>query len=199
MPSVITYSMDEFVEFAKKMVAQKGITGEGLFDIGEKMKLLTERDDLYSIGVRHKDIDDKMPGTRLHVEPDGSFSLSLAKFSFEEPTRVHNPNSWGVAAIYKGIDRYTEWERVDDGSKEGFAEMKAVKILMMGRGEATFWLDPPGDIHSQWGQDGHAAWELVLMGRNIQGKDRLFFEPENKKVWQAPVTELRSSDAGYRG
>ncbi len=73
-----------------------------------------------------------------------------------------------------------------------------VEQKLLQRGETTYWLDAPHDLHSQWGQDGHAAWELVLMGRNNQGQDRLFFEPDKRRVWQGPVSELRSATGGYR-
>lgn len=192
------YTVEAFIAEVQAILADEGVTDAGLSAIAERMKGLVARDDLYS-GIPHKNMTDDMPSTRLHAEPDGSLSLSLAKFAYEEPTRVHNHNSWGVACIYKGVDRYTAWERVDDGSKAGHAELKAVKTLTMRRGDASYWLDPPGDMHSQWGQDGHAAWELVLMGRNIQGKNRLFFEPEQNQVWEAPVTELRSAQGGFRG
>jgi predicted metal-dependent enzyme (double-stranded beta helix superfamily) len=36
------------------------------------------------------------------------------------------------------------------------------------------------------------------MGKNNQGLDRLFFEPERNEVWQGPVSELRSASGGYR-
>lgn len=198
MTTKTEYTVQEFIDAVKRILADKGPTETALDQIGRNMQKLVARDDLHP-DVLHADITDATPGARLHVEPDGSLSLGLAKFSSEEPTRVHNHNSWGVACIYKGVDRYIRWQRQDDGSRPGHAEVKPGRILTMGRGDHTFWLDPPGDIHTQWGQEGHVAWELVLMGRNIQGKDRLFFEPDKNEVWEGPATELRSATAGWRG
>lgn len=198
MTTKTEYSVVEFIQDVRRILAEKGPTETGLDQIGRTMQRLVARDDLHPEAL-HADITDDLSGASLHQEPDGSLSLGLAKFSFQEPTRIHNHNSWGVACIYKGVDRYIQWQRLDDGSRAGYAEVRPRKTLTMTRGDHTFWLDPPGDIHTQWGQEGHVAWELVLMGRNIRGKDRLFFEPDKQEVWEGPVTELRSAAGGWRG
>jgi predicted metal-dependent enzyme (double-stranded beta helix superfamily) len=192
-----TYHVADFISDVKAILADKGVTDTGLAQIGELMQRLTGRDDLYP-GLTHASITDEHPVKVLHREPDGSLSLSLARFPADEPTRVHNHNSWGVAGIYKGVDLYVKWERHDDGARDGFAEVAPVAQRVLRRGESTHWLDSPHDIHSQWGQEGHVAWELVLMGRNNQGLDRLFFEPDEHRVWSGPISELRSAKAGYR-
>lgn len=192
-----TYQVSDFVADVKEILREDGVTDAGLGRIAERMRRLAARDDLYP-GKRHAELQDGDAPVRLHAEPDGSLALSLARFSPDEPTRVHNHNSWGVACIYKGVDLYVRWERRDDGSRPGYAELEPVEQRLLARGDTTYWLDPPRDLHSQWGQDGHVAWELVLMGRNNQGMDRLYFEPEERRVWQGPYGELRSASGGYR-
>jgi predicted metal-dependent enzyme (double-stranded beta helix superfamily) len=191
------YTVQDFVADLKAIVAEHGVTDAGLARVGPLMARLTARDDLYP-GLRHAGLGDDAPPVRLHAEADGSLALSLARFSHEEPTRVHNHNSWGVACIYKGLDLYVKWARRDDGATPGYADVAIVEQRLLRRGDWTYWLDAPHDLHSQWGQDGHVAWELVLMGKNNQGLDRLFFEPALKRVWSGPVSELRSASAGYR-
>jgi 3-mercaptopropionate dioxygenase len=192
-----SYRVEEFIADVKGIVAADGVTDAGLAKVAALMRRLTARDDLYP-GLTHAQLSDDDQPRRLHAEPDGSLTLSLARFAAEEPTRVHNHNSWGVACIYKGVDLYVKWERRDDGQRPGYAEVVAVEERLLRRSEGTYWLDSPHDLHSQWGQEGHVAWELVLMGKNNQGMDRLFFEPEKHEVWQGPVSELRSASGGYR-
>ncbi|HEY3111904.1 MAG TPA: hypothetical protein VGL23_24330 [Chloroflexota bacterium] len=192
-----SYRVEQFIADVKGIVAAEGVTDAGLARVAALMPRLTARDDLYP-GLSHAELTDNHQPSRLHVEPDGSLMLSLARFSAEEPTRVHNHNSWGVACIYKGVDLYVKWQRRDDGSRPGYAEVVPLEERLLRRGDATYWLDAPHDLHSQWGQEGHVAWELVLMGKNNQGIDRLFFEPERNEVWQGPVSELRSASGGYR-
>jgi predicted metal-dependent enzyme (double-stranded beta helix superfamily) len=191
------YQVANFIADVKEIVREHGVTDAGLARIGQLLPRLTARDDLYP-GVTHADLTDDAPAVRLHAEADGSLMLALARFPSDEPTRVHNHNSWGVACIYKGVDLYIKWERQDDGSRPGYADVAPVEQKLLTRGESTYWLDVPHDLHSQWGQEGHVAWELVLMGRNNQGLDRLFFEPEEHRVWAGPVSELRSAAGGYR-
>jgi predicted metal-dependent enzyme (double-stranded beta helix superfamily) len=192
-----SYRVEDFIADVKGIVAAEGVTDAGLARVAALMRRLTARDDLYP-GLTHAALTDEHEARRLHVEPDGSLMLSLARFSADEPTRVHNHNSWGVASIYKGVDLYVQWQRRDDGSRPGYADVVPVEQRLLRRGDTTYWLDAPHDLHSQWGQEGHVAWELVLMGKNNQGMDRLFFEPERNEVWQGPVSELRSAAGGYR-
>lgn len=192
------YTVADFIDDLKAMLEAFGPTEAALEQAARLMRHLTARDDLYP-GVSHADLSDDHPGVRLHAEPDGSLALMLAKFPAEEPTRVHNHNSWGVACIYKGVDLYVKWERRDDGGRVGYAEVVEVERKTLRRGDAVWWLDPPHDIHSQWGQEGAAAWELVLMGRNIAGQDRLYFEPQTGRVWAGPAVHLRSAEDGFRG
>jgi predicted metal-dependent enzyme (double-stranded beta helix superfamily) len=192
-----TYQVADFIADVKKIVASDGVTDAGLTRVAEQMQRLTARQDLYP-DVSHPAITDDLPARTLHREPDGSLMLALAKFSSGEPTRVHNHNSWGVACIYKGVDLYVKWERHDDGSHADYADVRPVYQKLLRRGDSTYWLDSPHDIHSQWGQEGHVAWELVLMGRNNQGLDRLYFEPAEHRVWSGSYNELRSATGGYR-
>jgi 3-mercaptopropionate dioxygenase len=192
-----SYRIEHFIADVKGIVAADGATESGLAKVAALMRRLTARDDLYP-GLAHADLTDDHEARRLHAEPDGSLMLSLARFSADEPTRVHNHNSWGVAGIYKGTDLYLKWERRDDGARPGYAEVEPVEERLLRRGDTTYWLDAPHDLHSQWGQEGHVAWELVLMGKNNQGLDRLFFEPARNEVWAGPATELRSASGGYR-
>ncbi|MGH7763612.1 MAG: hypothetical protein ACREOM_04240 [Candidatus Dormibacteraceae bacterium] len=111
--------------------------------------------------------------TVLQTDPDG-LTLMLARFSPAGETPVHDHNSWGVACVVKGRDRYRHWEAADGG----------VRVLYekdLGPGEFVTWLDPPRDIHSQQGIDDDAL-ELVLFGKNVTLLPRRYFDPETGVV-----------------
>jgi predicted metal-dependent enzyme (double-stranded beta helix superfamily) len=114
--------------------------------------------------------------TILAEGKDGS-ALMLARFPSDAPTPVHNHDSWAVICVVKGRDRHIRWERLDDGSIEGLAEVRVVEERELGPGDVQFLEEPPGDIHSQQGIDGD-AWELVYFGSNPLPKTRAYFDPE---------------------
>jgi len=110
----------------------------------------------------------------LQTDPDG-LTLMLSKFSPQKETPVHDHNSWGIACIVQGTDRYRHWHHDDEG------RLKILYEKELGPGSFVTWLDPPHDIHSQQGV-GEPALELVLFGKNVMTIARNYYNPETGEV-----------------
>ncbi|MFT4039297.1 MAG: hypothetical protein QM692_14010 [Thermomicrobiales bacterium] len=122
--------------------------------------------------------------TILHQGPDGQGALMLLRLPAEAPTPIHNHNTWGVACVVQGRNRYWNWERLDDLSDPDRAEVRLVEIIDHGPGESVAWGDPPQDLHAQQGID-EAAYEFVFFGRNPNLQPRAYFDPETGAVTYA--------------
>ena len=181
------YTIEQFIDDVKAVIDRKGVTDAGLSEIAEKMRDLSQRDDLFDIGEWREPTPggNTIGSYRLHSEDDSTLILSISKFSHEHPTPVHTHNTWGVICGYRGRDRYEGFERVDDGSVAEHAELKVVVDKVLEHGDAVYWLEYPKDIHRQQAFD-EPSWELLLMGRSTRGIGRLHFEPEQNKVWDIP-------------
>jgi predicted metal-dependent enzyme (double-stranded beta helix superfamily) len=110
----------------------------------------------------------------LQTDPDG-LTLMLGRFSAQEETPVHDHNSWGIACVVQGKDRYRHWHHDDEGN------LKVLYEKELGPGSFVTWLDPPHDIHSQQGIGGTAI-ELVLFGKNVMTIPRNYYSPETGEV-----------------
>lgn len=110
----------------------------------------------------------------LQTDADG-LTLVLGLFSPKQETPVHDHNSWGIACVVKGQDRYRHWHQDDDG------RLKVLFEKVLGPGSFVTWLDPPHDIHSQQGIGGPAI-ELVLFGKNAMKTPRNYYNPETGEV-----------------
>jgi predicted metal-dependent enzyme (double-stranded beta helix superfamily) len=110
----------------------------------------------------------------LQSDPDG-LTLMLGRFSAKEETPVHDHNSWGIACVIRGTDRYRHWHHDDEG------QLKILYEKELGPGSFVTWLDPPHDIHSQQGI-GVPALELVLFGKNTMVIPRNYYDPVTGKV-----------------
>ncbi|HXN92722.1 MAG TPA: hypothetical protein VN906_14690 [Candidatus Sulfotelmatobacter sp.] len=110
----------------------------------------------------------------LQSDPDG-LTLMLGRFSAKEETPVHDHNSWGIACVIRGMDRYRHWHHDDEG------QLKILYEKELGPGSFVTWLDPPHDIHSQQGI-GEPALELVLFGKNTMVIPRNYYDPVTGKV-----------------
>ena len=126
--------------------------------------------------------------TILHQGEDGRGALMLLRLPDDAPTPVHNHNTWGVAVVIEGTNRYWRWERLDDGSDPDRAELRLGEVFVHGPGEYVLWGDPPHDLHAQQGVDG-AAYEFVFFGRNPNLQPRAYFDPETGQVSYAPAVE----------
>lgn len=114
--------------------------------------------------------------------------LMLAVFPSESETPIHNHNSWGVACVVKGRDRYRKWTRGDDGSNPAKAELQLAWERELGPGDFVWFSAPPDDIHSQQGIDGPAL-ELVYFGSNPFAQPRAYFDAATGAVTYADASK----------
>ncbi len=163
-------AVESFIADAHEILERHGGPIEAAFEeIGERMKPLVKRTDLEEL----RD-GSGLPGNRLHSEPDG-FQLMLA--SFPQTTAIHTHGAWGVMVGYRGNERYRQWVREDDGSREGHAKLRLLRDIAVTPGDAGWWHPPPNDIHQQVPEPG-GVLELILMG-NPPTDRRLYFDLEN--------------------
>ncbi len=132
--------------------------------------------------------------TILHQGDDGRGALMLLRLPDEAPTPVHNHNTWGVAAVIEGTNRYWRWERLDDLSDPDHAELRLAEVFDHGPGEYVLWGDPPHDLHAQQGING-VAYEFVFFGRNPNLQPRAYFNPESGRVTYASAADAGSTVA----
>jgi len=167
-PSVAAFMAEAHV------LLEAGVTESSLEALGRRMAELGRNADFAKESGLRAMHGSSSTSTVLQSDPDG-LTLILGSFSHAEETPVHDHNSWGVACVVKGADRYRHWEMGEDGR---------VKILYekeLRAGAFVTWLDPPRDIHSQQGI-GEPALELVLFGKNVMTIPRRYYDPHTGEV-----------------
>jgi predicted metal-dependent enzyme (double-stranded beta helix superfamily) len=166
-------TVDAFMAEARAMLA-RGVTEESLHAVGERLAEVGREEGF----VREAEMKDMHGGsstsTILQSDPDG-LTLMLARFATTEETPVHDHNSWGVACVIEGKDRYRHWELGEDGKVHVLYEKE------LGPGSFVTWLHPPRDIHSQQGVDEPAV-ELVLFGTNVMVIPRRYYDPDTGAI-----------------
>lgn len=78
---------------------------------------------------------------------DGHLQVTLTECDKGKQIPVHDHGCAEACIVYSGRMLHTLWERVDDGSKEGYAELRKLDERELRRGDVVV-VAPPCDIHS---------------------------------------------------
>lgn len=114
----------------------------------------------------------------LHEEPNHDLAVFILTWMPDRGTKPHNHLTWAVVAGIEGEEYEIEWDRIDDGSKPGFAELVKSKDATIHPGEVTACT--PSAIHSVWNTGKNVSISLHTYGRHINFTGRSEFDPEAK-------------------
>jgi len=103
-----------------------------------------ERSDLMQLGSKRKanHIDNSK-----FLYYDGQLSMTLDQFPKGKLIPPHDHGIWEAIVLCSGRLSHTVYERADDGTVAGHAELKVVEDTELVRGQITMVV-PPGDIHA---------------------------------------------------
>ena len=178
------YTIEQFMVEARATIDAEGLTETTLRALGERLRRLSETQQLLADSELAAMHNTESRATVLHSEGPEGLTLMLAKFTDREPTPIHDHGSWAVACVMRGRDHYYQWERLDDGADQEHSQLRVVSERELGPGDIVYWLNPPHDIHSQQGIGG-PVWELLLFGRNTAILPRHYFDRETGEVRMA--------------
>lgn len=164
-----------------RTILDDGVSETTLLKVGERLRVLARTPNLIPEGELVGLHGGSASMTLLHSDGADGLTLMLAKFPDTAPTPIHNHNSWGVACVVHGRDRYQHFERLDDGADREHAQLRLLYERELEPGDVAVWLDPPHDIHCQQGIGG-PAWELVCFGLDITARPRQYFDLETGSV-----------------
>ena len=109
---------------------------------------------------------------------DGEIALITAKCPSDVGVPIHNHGTWEVVGVYKGELEYKLFNRLDNGSREGYADLQLVEDGVMRAGEFSVCPLPPHDIHGFRARNDDTWMIAVVHGEFAE--ERLYFDPEKK-------------------
>jgi predicted metal-dependent enzyme (double-stranded beta helix superfamily) len=104
----------------------------------------------------------------LYVDPDHDFVINAVVRVPGRKGSVHDhADAWVLYGLLDGTESLERYDRVDDGSKDGYAEVKLSSVTTGTQGKVD--LVPPRAIHAEQGGDARSVAIIVRSQKLGQG------------------------------
>ena len=118
----------------------------------------------------------------LYEDPDFSFVINGLTKAPHTRTQIHDhAHNWTLYGVLDGTETIVRYERLDDGSKADYAELRGTSKFRAGPGDVD--LVRPWEIHAEASGEERTVAIIVRAekpGGFLQGR----YDPVNKKYWQ---------------
>ncbi|HTV67812.1 MAG TPA: hypothetical protein VMF90_04675 [Rhizobiaceae bacterium] len=177
------YTIRGFIDDAKKIMARDAPLAQRQDEFADRMSLLSKRDDLLRSGLAMGPADASTQNYLLWREKPYIF-LGLAQFDQHYTSPIHEHDSyWVVACGYRGRDRWDMYERVDDQSEPGHADLNMYDQYDLPPGATAVMQPPPRSIHSHNNQFQGITQELIFsMAEPSDPNRRIVYDLDEKSA-----------------
>jgi predicted metal-dependent enzyme (double-stranded beta helix superfamily) len=104
----------------------------------------------------------------LYEDPDYGFVINGVVRTPGRKGGVHDhAHAWVVYGILDGVESLERYDRLDDGSRAGYAELRLASVTESRRGQAD--LVPPFAIHSERGGEARSVG-LIVRSERVAGR-----------------------------
>jgi predicted metal-dependent enzyme (double-stranded beta helix superfamily) len=171
-------SQNSVKDCADALIAAIGRCGDDVDRLRQEFKApmarLMTRPDLLSVGIPRQGNN---VAFSQYLYYDGQLSILLYQVPKDKPIPAHDHGIWETVFVYRGRLKHVVYQRMDDGSKPGFADLKVTDDRILEQGEMAL-VAPPHDIHSFTGLTDETFGITVV---NAAYKpDRHYYNPERK-------------------
>ena len=125
---------------------------------------------------------DRAQNLLFYEDPDYKFVINGLIKNPRSRTQIHDhAHNWTLYGVLDGHETIERYERLDDGSKPGFADIRQTENIKVGPGKVD--LVSPYQIHAEESGDERTVAIIVRAekaGGFLQGR----YDPANKRYWQ---------------
>jgi predicted metal-dependent enzyme (double-stranded beta helix superfamily) len=114
----------------------------------------------------------------LHEEPDHTLAVFAVSWLPSRGTPAHDHGTWAVIVGVEGAEKNVFWERADDRSRPGYAELRRIGEKLADRGDVVAM--PAGAIHSVVNESDRVTLSLHVYGKHVNHTERSQFDPAQR-------------------
>lgn len=116
----------------------------------------------------------------VYRDPRGLFVVIALLWKPETASAVHDHASWGVMGTLEGTIEVTNFDRLDDGSTPGMADLRVREVLPSGEGNVEVVNPPAVDIHRMSNATRRQTVTLHTYGREVDACN--VYDPETGRL-----------------
>ena len=174
--TVDTYTLEQFVTDLRQITSETTDEKVLLSKLRPMVKRIALADGWCT--ERHYQADPDQ-GFGVHVlndEPDHSLFVTAISWLPGRGAPAHDHGSWAVIVGVDGPEKNTFWERTDDRSRPGYAELRKVGEKICDVGDVLAL--PSGTIHSVTNESNRTSLSFHVYGRHLNHAKRSQYDPE---------------------
>ena len=174
-------AVTETVDRVRLIDQQHGVNYEALGKIRNELIELTRDKELFPRSSFPVNDDGGSAVYRISEDSDHRYALYASVGAAGKSVPPHNHTTWAVIVGVYGDELNRFYERTDDASKEGYAELKETGSFVVQHGNGVVFL--PDDIHAISTDDSEPTVHLHMYGLALDHlHERLVFDQVGKTV-----------------
>ena len=171
----------ETVDRVRLIEQQNGVNYEALGNIRNELIELTQDKELFPRSSFPITDDGGSAVYRISEDSDHRYALYASVGAAGKSVPPHNHTTWAVIVGVYGDELNRFYERTDDASKEGYAELEETGSFVVRHGNGVVFL--PDDIHAISTDDSESTVHLHMYGLALDHlHERLVFDQVGKTV-----------------
>ncbi len=168
----------EFLDHGRQMVSELAGSQGWLNNI---LALLVLDDSFLQSQYQSADPNDII----LYRSPSRLFSVRAFIWQPGVMNNVHDHGSWGIVGAYFNQTQEKKYRRLDDGSREGYAELELASEGVLSPGETTYVLPLNEGIHQMAAMNGRISISIHVYGSPVRKNYFQIYDMHHQTVRRA--------------
>ena len=172
--SLVDYPIERFVADTLSIMAQTKEETVILSRVAPLAVRAARQPDLVTEAMYAADPELGFGSTLLHAEPDNSLFIVVDSWLPHRGVRPHDHGTWAIVVGMTGPERNIFWERTDDGTRAGHAELNKLREEVVGISDVVTM--STGEIHSVVNDTDETTLSFHVYGRHLNHTGRSQFD-----------------------
>jgi predicted metal-dependent enzyme (double-stranded beta helix superfamily) len=182
--TAIKYSLDEFIYDMESLLKDQP-DQEKIFDKGSSyLSRLISNPEAIPSQFRGPVGRGSRPnhGSYLIHQGDSGLLVTAVVWGPGDHAAPHDHRTWGMIGVMDNALTETRFRRVDDHSKEDYAQLEKDRAAVVKPGEVSLLIPEVDEIHQMDNFTERPTVEIHVYGHDLRGLDRVRYNLETGKV-----------------